>query len=74
MLGNTMKLLSTTNKQLATLERMVECAYLNGFHFDENLGPKRCAIDLIQELRESIEQEIILAKHKNVIEAPLLID
>ena len=65
-----MKLLSTTNKQLATLERMVECAYLNGFHFDENLGPKRCARDLIQELRESIEQEMIMARARGYINVP----
>ncbi len=67
-----MKLLSTTNKQLATLERMVECAYLNGFHFDESLGPKRCAADLIQELRESIEQEMILARGRGIVATALI--
>lgn len=70
--GNVMKLLSTTNKQLATLERMVECAYLNGFDFDESKGPKKCAWELIQELRESIEHEMILARGRGIVATALI--
>ena len=62
-----MKLLQTTNKQLAVLEQMVECAYLNGFHFDESKGPRLCARELIQDLRESIEQEMILARGRGIV-------
>ena len=66
-----MKLLSTTNKQLANLERMAECAYLNGFDFDESKSPRLCARELIQDLRESIEHEMILARGRGIVATAL---
>ncbi len=60
-------MLQSTEKQLKQIQRMVECAYLNGFHFDETKGPKACAIELVHQLRESIVQEIVLARGRGVV-------
>ena len=66
-----MKLLLTTRKQLETIERMVECAYLNGFDFDENLGPRLSARAFVERLRDSIEKEMILARGKGIVSTAL---
>jgi hypothetical protein len=67
-----MKLLLSTRKQLDTVERMVECAYLNGFDFDENLGPRLSARAFVERLRHAIEQEMILARGKGVVATALI--
>ena len=71
-LGNQM--LFTTEQQLKQLERMVECAYLNGFDFDESKGPRFAAKVLINELRESIINEMILARGRGIVHTALLTD
>jgi hypothetical protein len=51
-----------TEKKLKQLERMVECAYLNGFHFDEAHTPKFAAQVLINDLRNAIINEMLSAR------------
>ena len=67
-------MLFTTEQKLKQLERMVECAYLNGFDFDENKGPRFAAKVLINELRESIINEMILARGRGIVHTALLTD
>ena len=67
-------MLFTTEQQLKQLERMVECAYLNGFDFDEQQGPKKCAQILVNALRESIHNEMILARGRGIVHTALLTD
>jgi hypothetical protein len=67
-------MLFSTEQQLKQLERMVECAYLNGFAFDENKGPRFAAKVLINELRESIINEMILARGRGIVNTALLTD
>jgi hypothetical protein len=69
-----LEMLFTTEQQLKQLERMVECAYLNGFAFDENKGPRFAAKVLINELRESIINEMILARGRGIVNTALLTD
>jgi hypothetical protein len=51
-----------TEKKLKQLERMVECAYLNGFHYDESHTPKFAAQVLINDLRDAIINEMVSAR------------
>jgi hypothetical protein len=51
-----------TEKKLKQLERMVECAYLNGFHFDESHTPRFAAQVLINDLRNAIINEMVSAR------------
>lgn len=51
-----------TEKKLKQLERMVECAYLNGFHFDESHTPRFAAQVLINDLRDAIINEMVSAR------------
>jgi hypothetical protein len=68
------EMLFSTEQQLKQLERMVECAYLNGFAFDEDKGPRFAAKVLINELRESIINEMILARGRGIVNTALLTD
>jgi len=52
-------MMHSTEKKLQQLQRMAECAYLNGFDFKES--PRFDAQVLINEMREAIIQEMILA-------------
>ena len=51
-----------TEKKLKQLERMVECAYLNGFHYNESHTPKFAAQALINDLRNAIIIEMVSAR------------
>ena len=51
-----------TEKKLKQLERMVECAYLNGFHYNESHTPKFAAQVLINDLRNAIIIEMVSAR------------
>jgi hypothetical protein len=51
-----------TEKKLKQLERMVECAYLNGFHYNESHTPKFAAQVLINDLRNAIINEMVSAR------------
>jgi hypothetical protein len=55
-------MLDETEKKLKQLERMVECAYLNGFHFDESHTPRFAAQVLINDLRSAIINEMLSAR------------
>lgn len=67
-------MMNDTEKKLQQLERMVECAYLNGFDFDEQKGPRFSAINFINALRESIQNECILARGRGIVHTALLTD
>ena len=67
-------MLQDTKNLLKQLEPMIECAYLNGFHFNESYGPKQCAIILVQDLREAIEAECIIARGRGIVHTALLTD
>jgi hypothetical protein len=66
------KMMNSTEKQLQQLQRMVECAYLNGFDFKES--PRFDAQVLINELRTSIINEMILARGRGIVHTALLTD
>ena len=51
-----------TEKKLKQLERMVECAYLNGFHYNESHTPRFAAQVLINEMRSAIINEMLSAR------------
>jgi hypothetical protein len=51
-----------TEKKLKQLERMVECAYLNGFHYNESYTPRFAAQALINDLRNAIINEMVSAR------------
>jgi hypothetical protein len=51
-----------TEKKLKQLERMVECAYLNGFHYNESHTPRFAAQVLINDLRNAIINEMVSAR------------
>jgi len=51
-----------TEKKLKQLERMVECAYLNGFHYNESHTPRFAAQVLINDLRDAIINEMVSAR------------
>lgn len=63
-------MMQSTEKKLQQIERMVECAYLNGFDFKEN--PRFDAKVLVNELRDAIIQEMILARGRGVVETALI--
>lgn len=65
-------MMSETEKKLKQIQRMVECAYLNGFDFRES--PRFDAEVLINELRGLIIQETILARGRGVVHTALLTD
>jgi hypothetical protein len=65
-------MMNSTEKKLQQLQRMVECAYLNGFDFKES--PKFDAQILINDLREAIIQEMILARGRGIVHTALLTD
>jgi hypothetical protein len=65
-------MMNSTEKKLQQLQRMVECAYLNGFDYDESKGPRFAAQVLINEMREAIIQEMILARGRGVVDTALL--
>jgi hypothetical protein len=65
-------MMHSTEKKLQQIQRMVECAYLNGFDFDENKGPKFAAQVLVNELREAIIQEMILSRGRGIVHTSLL--
>jgi len=65
-------MMHSTEKKLQQLQRMVECAYLNGFDFKES--PRFDAQVLINELREAIIQEMILARGRGIVNTALLTD
>jgi hypothetical protein len=67
-------MMHSTEKKLQQLQRMAECAYLNGFHYDEGKGPRFAAQVLIDEMREAIIQEMILARGRGVVHTALLTD
>ena len=67
-------MMHSTEKKLQQLQRMVECAYLNGFDFDEDKGPRFAAQVLINEMREAIINEMILARGRGVVHTALLTD
>ena len=60
-------MLQDTKNLLQKLQPMIECAYLNGFHFNESFSPKQGSKDLITELQELIESECIIARRRGVI-------
>ena len=60
-------MLQDTKNLLQKLQPMIECAYLNVFHFNESFSPKQCSKDLIKELQELIESECIIARGRGVI-------
>jgi hypothetical protein len=66
------KMMNDTEQKLKQLERMVECAYMNGFAFDEQQSPRKCAQILINSLREAIEHECILARGRGIVNTALL--
>jgi hypothetical protein len=74
MLG--IKMMNATEKKLKQLERMVECAYFSGFDFDEERHhtPKFAAQVLVNELRDLIIQEMILARGRGVVHTALITD
>jgi hypothetical protein len=57
-----------TEKKLKQLERMVECAYLNGFHYNESHTPKFAAQVLINDMRNAIIDEMISARQMALAE------
>jgi len=65
-------MMNDTEQKLKQLERMVECAYMNGFAFDEQQSPRKCAQILINSLREAIEHECILARGRGIVNTALL--
>ena len=67
-------MMHSTEKKLQQLQRMVECAYLNGFDYDEDKGPRFAAQVLINELRTSIINEMILARGRGIVNTALLTD
>jgi hypothetical protein len=67
-------MMHSTEKKLQQLQKMVECAYLNGFDFDEVKGPRFAAQVLINDLREAIINEMILARGRGVVHTALLTD
>jgi hypothetical protein len=60
-------MLQDTKNLLQKLQPMIECAYLNGFHFNESFSPRQNAKDLIKELQELIESECIIARRRGII-------
>ena len=66
--------MNSTEKKLQQIQKMVECAYLNGFDYDEDKGPRFAAQCLVNELREAIIQEMILARGRGVVNTALLAD
>jgi hypothetical protein len=60
-------MLQDTKNLLQKLQPMIECAYLNGFNFNESFSPRQNAKDLIKELQELIESECIIARRRGVI-------
>ena len=67
-------MMHSTEKKLQQIERMVEAAYLAGFDYDEDKGPRFAAKILVNELREAIIQEMILARGRGVVHTALLTD
>lgn len=65
-------MLHSTEKKLQQIERMVECAYLNGFDYDEDKGPRFAAKVFVNELRTAIINEMILARGRGVVHTALL--
>jgi len=65
-------MMPSTEKKLQQIERMVECAYMNGFDFKET--PRFDAQVLINELRDAIIQEMILARGRGIVHTALLTD
>jgi|APGre2960657505_1045072.scaffolds.fasta_scaffold246751_2 hypothetical protein len=60
-------MLQDTKNLLQKLQPMIECAYLNGFNFNESFSPRQNAKDLIKELQELIESECIIARRRGII-------
>ena len=67
-------MLPSTEKKLQQIERMVEAAYFAGFDYDEEKGPRFAAKVLVNELRDAIIQEMILARGRGVVHTALLTD
>lgn len=67
-------MLPSTEKKLQQIERMVEAAYEIGFAYDEDKGPRFAARVLVNELRDAIIQEMILARGRGIVHTALLTD
>ena len=67
-------MMHSTEKKLQQIERMVEAAYIAGFDYDEDKGPRFAAKVFVNELRDAIIQEMILARGRGVVHTALLTD